>query len=531
MSNRSRSMAIARGNGCWKCKERRVRCTGERPSCTACTRLGHSCQYGMKLQWKEDAEARGITFGREGVWSKHKPGKQRKQGETQLGLHHVVDLRAFEGRFMFLNTTYRDFVGTGRRTREEPDLEEHQIDAVTDGDWPASATDPRQVFLSEDVATTNPTLLSASSMSLFTPSLYQLDSITSHLLQYFIERICPACTLTSSFNPYLKVITPIALSSPTLLQAVLAVSADELRITSDRQYTDLALTYKSKALNGLRRDMQRSLQSGVVDNIVATSLMLCFFEIAAGCNREWVTHLKGARNLCDLYRNSERQDQNFRRFITMYFVAHEVMGRTAWESELLFECDQWFDGDDESEIDGMMGCSRELMKLISKISNMASELRRDEGPAEQFAERRNEVGRKLYSLYQWSPEVNPELDAIAEIKRLSALIYFFARLEMAGPSEPRMEELTGQVIDMMRLLPDKATLLWPLFIIGTLGVQSEEDRRFVLDRLENMQRKRDLGSIRKGRKAIEAVWVDRDLGRTGSWEYLVEGRGGLLSLA
>ena len=58
----------------------------------------------------------------------------------------------------------------------------------------------------------------------------------------------------------------------------------------------------------------------------------------------------------------------------MYFVAHDIMSRTACEENILDQGFEW-EGDDEmDEIDVLMGCSRELMSLIRRISELAEGL-------------------------------------------------------------------------------------------------------------------------------------------------------------
>lgn len=56
-----------------------------------------------------------------------------------------------------------------------------------------------------------------------------------------------------------------------------------------------------------------------------------------------------------------------------------------------------------------------------------------------------------------------------------------------------------------------ATLLWPLFVLGNAGLDNEEHRRFVLDRLTDIQKTRNLGSIRRATMAVKHAFTRRDL--------------------
>jgi hypothetical protein len=58
----------------------------------------------------------------------------------------------------------------------------------------------------------------------------------------------------------------------------------------------------------------------------------------------------------------------------MYFVAHEIMSRTACEEEIVGQVYEWAEHEALDEIDVLMGCSRELMTLIRRTSMLASQL-------------------------------------------------------------------------------------------------------------------------------------------------------------
>jgi hypothetical protein len=59
-------------------------------------------------------------------------------------------------------------------------------------------------------------------------------------------------------------------------------------------------------------------------------------------------------------------------FLRMYFIAHYIMTRTAYEDGFDEEFHGWLQDDAVDEIDVLMGCSRGLMDLIQRISNLAT---------------------------------------------------------------------------------------------------------------------------------------------------------------
>jgi len=69
--------------------------------------------------------------------------------------------------------------------------------------------------------------------------------------------------------------------------------------------------------------------------------------------------------------SSQTRDRNLLSFLRMYFVAHDIMSRTACDEDILNHTYQWTEDTDIDEIDVLMGCSRRLMNLVREISVLA----------------------------------------------------------------------------------------------------------------------------------------------------------------
>ncbi|KAI0172048.1 hypothetical protein GGR52DRAFT_548814 [Hypoxylon sp. FL1284] len=58
-------------NGCWPCKNRKIKCGEERPNCLNCQRTGETCDYSIRLNWEgrrgKRPEPGVIDFGQEVV--------------------------------------------------------------------------------------------------------------------------------------------------------------------------------------------------------------------------------------------------------------------------------------------------------------------------------------------------------------------------------------------------------------------------------------------------------------------------------
>jgi hypothetical protein len=123
---------------------------------------------------------------------------------------------------------------------------------------------------------------------------------------------------------------------------------------------------------------------------------------------------------------------------------------------------------------------------------------------------------------------------------MTALLYLHERLGFPKQSQPPVynssgahsflpldpftlskDRLVSTIIELIETLPDMATLLWPLFILGNAGVEDEYHRRFILDRLSSIQRLRNLGSVRRTIDAVKHAFgtTGLDYGIERAWGH------------
>ncbi|KAL4995523.1 fungal-specific transcription factor domain-containing protein [Aspergillus recurvatus] len=503
---------IRRRTGCFRCKEKHIQCTEEHPRCRRCESLNLQCVRGLRLTFREDAIQRGLSFGREGIWTK-RPSRTQKQKQNKAPFE-AVPLRPYTNRWIFLNVTTNDLYpnSTECQTLSSDGLELPTLSPVP------SAYHP----------------------------LHKFPETDSYLLDYFIRGISPSCSLSASHNPYVSLVIPLCFVSSTLRHALLAVAANQLCLLGRSQFRQTACHHKDKALQGVRRELCTSLQD---EGTVATVLMLCFQDISDGCSPSWMTHLRGGLQLLEY--NGRPRSSSLWSFFRMYFVAHDIMSRTAsddWDSECHRDdsIQLWSDKDDLEEIDVLMGCSRGLMTLIHKTSILAATRAKilrhrplTSSEIKAHAEATIELHYALFSLNQKLPSHSTDrtdLKAIAHIKRLAALLYLTERLSPLNEAQeilhgsnhnhhhnhrPAPDEaqayskpqLITSIISSISALPDTttATLLWPLFVLGNTALENEEHRRFILDRLLGIQRARNLGSVRRTIEAVQHAFGTRGL--------------------
>lgn len=189
----------------------------------------------------------------------------------------------------------------------------------------------------------------------------------------------------------------------------------------------------------------------------------------------------------------------------------------------------------------LTGCPDQLFALISDVTALACDRDTEDLTASEFSHRRDRTERQLHEIIQQrppSPPLDPEdaeIEEVTELKTLTALLYFYSRVDGAGPQDARVVRLTAQILPLLcRTSLRTHTVLWSLFVVSALGLrrESDEERKVVMERLAALQRTRELGNVRKARRIIEDVWRRRDLREecaTMGWDILPD-RYGTVSL-
>ncbi|OIW28287.1 hypothetical protein CONLIGDRAFT_714838 [Coniochaeta ligniaria NRRL 30616] len=509
----SRRGEIRTRGGCWKCRERRVKCPEQRPICRHCERLGFVCKYDIRLTWQAVVvPARGRA-----------PRIQRPPGGTR----HWMFINACGKNFSDSHWTKSSFSGSG------PDRSPCPAEAQT-------CADDDDDDDGEDLPSPSP----------FPPQ--NADVVLFH---YFDSFIAPQCALDNSANPYRHILLRVAASSPEgpLFHCILAASANQLHNLGHAGYERRMWQHRAKALRLLRRELDAShpqpghgLPNGrAIAQVVGSSIMLCFSEILRDCSESWAIHTDFAASylqhllLFPQHPGSNSLDQ------VLHAVSdpsrpdppnpHRLLAPTPLPHlpDILQNPPRLLD---IPELSRLLQSGKPLQHQPPAHDQATSGL-----PTADIAARRNDIERHLTELHQPIPHDaggadEAELALVAETKRLTALLYLYSRVDDAGPQEPRVARLTGRILALLQRVSLRTnTILWPLFMVGTLGVRPEDDghRRLVLERLAALQETRQLGNVKKARRILEDVWKARDLRRKDAgkaWEILTD-RHGTISLA
>ncbi|KXH36406.1 hypothetical protein CSIM01_04921 [Colletotrichum simmondsii] len=511
--------------GCHRCRLHKIRCDEAKPHCGPCTSRGYAdCVYAQVLKWETDYVGR--AFGRAGVWSKSGAGgnNKKKSATPPSTLDNYWCLPTHVHSFGFLNSFITDF------EREESSSSSSD-DSSTDERKSAALT------LRKNLGCIN------------RPVKYvQLDSqAESHLLSYYLDRICPMTVpCAKGESPFSALIFPFAVSSasPALMHALLGLAASH-RARSDCTYQSAALSYSAKVIRSLRLTLENKSSIDIAANseILVLMMLLCQLEIIAECDKRWVTHLRGARDLIrfrrqamtsDAAKMAARQQSPWERIIKFterYFAFYDVMGRTACGEEPIFGNDFWSAQEDEG-LDLWMGCSPQLVSIIGEITELSFKYHRmSSSTAEDCWQDLERQRIRLTCLLQQPHLKSDSEDEIirntVELKRLTVELYLHSALNDSTPATPVIRQSVKKILRLIAMLLEadvKAGLTWPLFMAACQLDSTEElewaegdiedktspryARPFVLYVLEKLAD--SLCNVTRTRSVIEKVWKQRE---------------------
>jgi hypothetical protein len=262
-------------------------------------------------------------------------------------------------------------------------------------------------------------------------------------------------------------------------------------------------------------------------------MILCQYEIINECDKRWVVHLKGARDLirvrrnAQLYLSSGQSSNELVEFTEKYFAFQDVIGRTACGEEPIFGSDFWTSQGEDT--DAWLGCSAGLVSILSEITELSCRHRSrpEVSLLPEFQYQAASLERRLCGLRQRVfDEEDDILSLSAELKRMAAELYLHCALNGATPAMPLVVGHVQQVLRLVSVLLEHgvlAGLSWPLFVAAVeldpmedLEWSSKNDvsndvpnhaRPFVLYALDRLSG--SITNVTKTRSVIEQVWLAR----------------------
>lgn len=167
-----------------------------------------------------------------------------------------------------------------------------------------------------------------------------------------------------------------------------------------------------------------------------------------------------------------------------------------------------------------MGCSLELMDIISRMSDHVLALNDLNFRSQQHIEILDEFEMRLLNLEQIvvfvgmseSAQDQEKAAYTAELYRIASLIYLY-RVARRLPSDSLA--LSHLVEDAMSIFEKTGTsdCTWPLFVIGC-EAKLDCHRAIMIDTFQATEERRQFANIQWIRQMVEAAWKQDDLNTT-----------------
>lgn len=535
------------------------------------------------MLWYDDARERGISFGRSKLSHIVKTDKSTNHLELTLTQLSAVN-NIWNGTLnecLFLNTTYSDF----RPPKKSINLDENvnkmiqiynnvestnNIFDCIDFDQiiaePDTSIEQRDFYQEQDFLSFSFDSL-FNNISIFPSTTLNFNLITDknyekeyHAYSFMIEKIFPNCIcyggdFRSNRNPYLNYLVPLSYSSSILFKALVSYSAKIYSIFHDKEFERISIKYKDEVLKDLPEliKFKQSSNSNDWEEIFGTILILCSSNISSDCDIQWIIHSQGGKKLLNAVTVGDLDP--FKKFYIRYLTSHEIMRETITSSDedSLLMTYESFKNDYDNEIDLMLGCSPNLLRIVSEITKLGEyyesleqESRSNKAILEELIiTKKNSLINQLKSLSQTMRDEVPCIQMIAEIKRLTAMVYLFARIDLLELKFNGQQGLDKKLYLLNILIKDimgkinlidycTMSLLWPLFMVGLTGLNLDDSTRWIiLHKFKEMENMRHLASVKMARSTVEHIWKYRDFNDSEllTWKELVALNNDTISLA
>ncbi|KAH8697313.1 putative C6 finger domain protein [Talaromyces proteolyticus] len=497
--------------GCKRCKARRQKCDEQHPECGRCKAAGVQCRYAMQLQWG------GRTFSRSRFGACVGPGGMQR-------------LEYSPGEFVYTTVNSGKLVSVKSET-------------------PASSSP-------------------SSSSSPDLPLVRQVDPFPSlpptqkALLQHFIRDASHVTSCHPGMQDEIcKMIVPMALQTPSLLYATMALSAIHLEAVNNQSETvkaapDIA-RLMARSLEHFRIELQDPSRKGS-DALLATARTLCLAEIHSGAIQPntWRAHVEGAKALMTTTKSSTTPNTAFRKYLDRWYrsiVALSALngngppiGASTAES---IQSDS-FVTDGPDYLDDYWGFTVHLAAIFREIGIIAWQRHQNDDTSRQlksededFEERAATLEKMVLGMIDrysgdnqtvFYPGVVERLtdDSIREFMlcneafQHTALIHIHRRVRKVPASSPEVQysvkrilACTSQIVPKSGLSP-WVMLTTPLFTAGceALGEDREAFKQLFLS-LHDTTR---IPNVLQSLSFLEAYWAEDDKNVDEDWSHFLD---------
>ncbi|KKP06727.1 hypothetical protein THAR02_01216 [Trichoderma harzianum] len=346
-----------------------------------------------------------------------------------------------------------------------------------------------------------------------------------HLVTYYSEKVAGNMIwVDSPQNPYRRLVVPKAKSSPIMLLAILAVSAEHMAATEPLLRTfvpkacDVVVSSIAHELSKVTeflgsKEPRDVLDLETVEWILASMLILSNYECIGDSSAAWCSHRLGARLLINGYSDSRAETSELFRFLRAQFGIHDVLASTT--TSLYLGTDDVVlpkAGDPEALLS-------EYMRLIHQqtvcIMNKAPQnipcpatLRMDFEKARGFTLMKAATPVVLDGEFTRLTFIN-----LVDVHHLAGLLYAYRCVYKFTSQDAEIAYTTLQLFEKLQSCATNDALIqhltWPAFIAGTECNNCEKRQRLISNWYSNIINKTGFRNYRIVVSFLEELWKHR----------------------
>ncbi|TVY90910.1 hypothetical protein LAWI1_G006176 [Lachnellula willkommii] len=340
-------------------------------------------------------------------------------------------------------------------------------------------------------------------------------------------------------------VIPIAMRDRNVMEAVLCLAAshrlksqqagiEELRRERNRLHKAVC-ELQSRRIRNIDKKLRIAgtipLSVSDQDIIVATSLLLCLYELCEGAsNMTWRTHLDKARQALTMGPRSPESEiddcdsdtivTEVNPFLLEYFVHHDSIATVTLPSPLSpkprFRCSTKCSSYHAS----LIGVTDGLCKFTTRIS--AIRALADASPRQPDG---NVVAQAIaicHDLDDWKTAA-PLSSKITQFYRWALWIWLYSIVYPDGIADPAVQNAVQSMATGMSKIKcgdgAMACLLFPLFITGSAATK-DEDRSAIDAHFRRLKEWSSLGNVDVAQGVVKKMWANHDMGLPNSWGWV-----------
>ncbi|KAL1983981.1 hypothetical protein VTN96DRAFT_9666 [Rasamsonia emersonii] len=323
------------------------------------------------------------------------------------------------------------------------------------------------------------------------------NELERDLLDFYINIFVPGQTFVEAENTYLDLLN-VAMRSESTRHAIFSLSASYLKdysLSGNIQYDYINHRYIALAAQALQRDLSNRDSP---ESSLATGMLLVHHGVVNEQEAEmcWSWHV----SMIDAFQKAGCFDPSSEPALYMTYqlilalttqtTAQIHAGPPMASCDWLLQCDFR----ESQRICGILGTSRRMLCLISRITDLAME----PSTSEEKLARAEAIEDEILMLDDWSQTATGEaLDVLLRIAKayhLSARIYLLCRVLGATPLQARVVSLQAKLYELVISLPVDGpyfTAIYPLWccVMAAVSSTQAEHVEMLFERLRNISQR------------------------------------------